>query len=259
MVLFFLPKITYEPAGFLKSKNTPVPSVRPTEITNLEWPAGQTVNPKILMYHHIGPLPADADDIRKGLTVSQNNFESQIKYLKDNGYQIKTLSKLFEMVAGGQDVSHVAVLTFDDGYDDNYNYAWPILKKYNVSGTFFIISKKIGETEYMSESQVRELSQAGGEIGSHSVSHPDLSKLSKSKVQAEVEKSKEDLETLTGRKVTSFCYPAGKFSTDVENAAKSAGYKIAVTTQKGAPFSTDNPFEVPRYRINPTTNLSNLF
>ncbi len=258
VVFFFLPRMAADPNVSVKLRVSPTPSPTPTEITQLSWPKDRNINPKVLMYHHIGPLPADADDIRKGLTVSVENFESQLKYLSDNKYNVVTLKSLYEMVAREDDVSRVAVLTFDDGYDDNFTHALPVLKKYGFKGTFFIISDKIGESEYMNETQVRELVSSGNEIGSHSVSHPDLADLSKSKVAIELQRSKEDLETLTGRKIVSLCYPAGKFSIDVENEARSSGYKIAVTTEKGAPFSTNNPFEVPRYRINPATSLASI-
>ena len=110
----------------------------------------------------------------------------------------------------------------------------------------------------MDEAQIRKLSQAGNEIGSHTVTHPDLANLSGTKVKTELEKSKSDLENLTGQKVISLCYPSGKFSSAVEKSLENAGYKIAVTTQKWEPFSTGKPFEVPRVRISQGANLKNL-
>jgi len=256
VVLFFLPKITTEPLLYGKTV-TPSP-VAKTDLAQLNWPKDQQINPKILMYHHIGALPSDADDIRKGLTVSADNFEAGLKTLRDGNYTVVTLQKMYEMVAQGEDVSKIVVLTFDDGYDDNYVHGLPALQKYGFTGTFFIISDKIGQAEYLSEGQIKELLLAGNEIGSHSVSHPDLATAPLTKVASEVEKSKSDLESLFGQKIVSFCYPAGRFSTDVEREIESAGYKIAVTTQKGQAFSTNNPFEIPRYRINPTTDLSSI-
>ena len=229
------------------------------DIGGLNWPAGQTIDVPILMYHHVGPLPANADDVRKGLTVSAEEFEGQMKYLKDNSYKGLSFVEMYRMVAKDSPLQEKSiVLTFDDGYSDNYEVARPILEKYGFAGTFFIISGKIGQAEYMNEAQIRELAAKGNEIGSHSVSHPDLANLSGAKMKTEVEKSKTDLEKITGEKVVSFCYPAGKYNEAVEKAVQAAGYKIAVTTQKFQPFSTDKPFEVPRYRINPGTSLKSL-
>lgn len=254
-----------KPPQEAKSQNLePVASVSQTptleEISeNLSWPDNIKINPKILMYHHVGPLPSDADDIRKGLTVSPENFETQLKFLQDNEYKILTLSEMYTEVAKGGDVSRVVVLTFDDGYDDNYTYALSLLKKYGAEGTFFIISGKIGNPEYMSADQIKSLVESGNEIGSHSVTHPSLEKVSESKLKEELAKSQEDLEKLTGQQVKSFCYPSGKYSENVIAQLKESGYQIAVTTQRGQLFSTSKPYEVPRYRINPSTVLTSLF
>ena len=226
---------------------------------SLVWPEDQIVEAKVLMYHHVGPLPDNADDTRRGLTVSAENFESQLKYLKDNNYIISTLKELYEMISRGEDVSRVIVLTFDDGYSDNFDYAWDTMQKYDVKGTFFIISGKIGQNEYMSEQQIKNLSSFGNEIGSHTVNHPSMKNLSPDQARSELSDSKNALEELSGQSIISFCYPAGKYTDETKLIADEVGYKIAVTTQKGKPFSTNEPFEIPRYRINPTTNLESSF
>jgi len=226
---------------------------------SLVWPEDQIVEAKVLMYHHVGPLPDNADDTRRGLTVSAENFESQLKYLKDNNYIISTLKELYEMISRGEDVSRVIVLTFDDGYSDNFDYAWDTMQKYDVKGTFFIISGKIGQNEYMSEQQIKNLSSFGNEIGSHTVNHPSMENLSPDQARSELSDSKNALEELSGQSIISFCYPAGKYTDETKLIADEVGYKIAVTTQKGKPFSTNEPFEIPRYRINPTTNLESSF
>ncbi len=228
------------------------------DLNQLAWPEGATLSAKILMYHHVGPLPDGADDIRKGLTVSTENFARQLKYLKDNNYTVVTLEKMYELISQGQKTDKVAVLSFDDGYSDNFTYAWPVMEKYQFSGTFFIISGKIGQNEYMGESQIKQLALSGNEIGSHSVNHLNMDKLTGQKLKNEVKLSKESLGELTGKKIISFCYPAGKFSEEAKADLKEAGYKMAVTTAKGKAFSADQPFEIPRYRINPTTNLESL-
>lgn len=226
-----------------------------TAASQLKWPEGKTVTASILMYHHIGPLPSDADNIRQGLTTSEDSFVSQLEYLKKNDYQVMTLAKMYELVALNKLPEKAVVLTFDDGYDDNYKYALPLLNKYNFHATFNILTGSIGKDEYMTKDQLKELVAAGNELGGHSISHPDLSKLGDEKLEKEVSESKKVLEQISGQPVISFCYPAGKFSEEVEKTVKSAGYKLAVTTELGGQFSTDRPFELPRYRMNPDTNI----
>lgn len=265
-IIFYLrkdnPITTDEEAAAVVDSPTPIQSPTPTpqiDLALIQIPTQKTISAKILMYHHIGSLPENPDNIRRGLTVSNENFESQVKYLVVNQYNIVTLKRLYEAIARGEDVSRDVVLTFDDGYSDNYSDAYSIMKKYEVVGTFFVITGKIGHPEYMNSDQIKEIATSGNEIGSHSVSHPDMSRLSGDRLKRELTKSKADLEAMNGITIYSFCYPAGKFSLETEQYLEESGYKIAVTTQAGRPFSTDKIFEVPRYRINPTTKLETLF
>lgn len=212
------------------------------------------------MYHHIGSLPENADDIRKGLTVSSEEFDEQLKYLKESGYETLTLGQLLGAIEKKQVPSKIAVLTFDDGYDDNYKDALPVMKKYNMVGTFFIITGKIGASEYMNEDQLKEIVKAGNELGSHSVSHPSLDKSKGLALQNEVVKSKEKLEELSGQKVVSFCYPAGKYNEDTIKALQDAGYKIAVTTRASSGVvDISKLFEVSRYRISSSMSFESRF
>ncbi len=252
--LFWVYSTNREVSASIESTVTATATTAGTPV-ELGCPAGQTITASILMYHHIGPLPTDADEIRQGLTTSEDSFALQLIYLKENDYQVMTLAKMYELVALKKLPEKTVVLTFDDGYDDNYKYALPLLKKYNFHATFNILTGSIGKTEYMTEDQLKELVAAGNELGGHSISHPDLSKLEASELEKEVSESKKTLEQISGQPVVSFCYPAGKFSEEAEQAVKSAGYKLAVTTRPDGQFSTDKPFELPRYRMNPNTNI----
>lgn len=239
----------------LNETSTPTP-----ELENLEDLEGEEVKASVLMYHHIGGLLENADQIRIGLTVSTEEFESQIKYLSENDYQFMTLGELYKNVEKKKAPKKVAVLTFDDGYDDNFYEALPILKKYNARGTFFIISSKIGDSEYMSEDQVKELSKAGNEIGSHSVNHPSLERSSGDYLNKELVDSKNTLSDLTDKEVISFCYPAGKYNDKTIAAVSEAGYKIAVTTRSSTGLLlTSQLLEVPRYRISSDMSFEALF
>lgn len=126
------------------------------------------------------------------------------------------------------------VLTFDDGYKDFYTNAFPILKKYKFKSTIFIITDKVGQNGYMTWEDLSELSESGlVEIGSHSISHPDLSKTSESLQKEQLLKSKSEIETNLGIEVVSFCYPSGKYNETTLRLLPITGYKYAVTTRAG--------------------------
>lgn len=212
----------------------------------------------VLMYHHIGPLPDENDKVRYSLTVSEEEFESHLQFLKKGGFNVMTLGQVESAIKNNKLLEKALVLTFDDGYDDNYLYAKPILEKYGFSATFFIISNKIGQAEYMDEDQVKELSK-NHEIGSHSYSHPSMVKLSDYYLERELKQSKEDLQKLIGRDVKSFCYPAGKYDDKAVEKLKEYGYAIAVTTEASTgSFGIDSLLLVPRFRVSPAISLETL-
>lgn len=241
--------------------STVVPAITDvkTEVPlNSSWPADTIITTKVLMYHHVGPLPENPDATRTGLTVSVEKFENQIKFLLDNGYTFITLSGMNEKILNSEPMEKNVVLTFDDGYKDNFEYAWPIMKKYSVKGTFFIITSFLGRDDTMTEANIIELAKNGNEIGSHTKTHPSLERLSGEKTNIELLGSKEFLEKLIGQSVLSLCYPAGKYNELTIETAKNTGYKMAVTTKSGKPFSTNAPFEIPRYRMAESANISSI-
>lgn len=234
------------------------PAVSPVPVGASQDLSDNIAEAAVLMYHHIGPNPDENDKIRSGLTVSEEEFAEQIKYIFANGYTVMTLSELAADLSAKNLPEKPLVLTFDDGYDDNYIYAKPILDKFGFKGTFFIISGKIGQAEYMNEDQIKELSK-NHEIGSHSYSHPSMVRLSDYYLERELKNSKDDLQALTGQEVISFCYPAGKYDDKVVEKLEEYGYKIAVTTEASTgSVAIDNLFLVPRYRIAPAISLETL-
>lgn len=254
LFLFFPQKVRDNHAENQTASPT-VPAVSPSPALALQSGEAQ-ISAAVLMYHHVGPLPSDADDVRKGLTVSAEEFENQLKFLKDGGYTVTSLEKFDEMKEKKQIPEKLAILTFDDGYDDNFDFAFNLLKKYNATGTFFIITNKIGKTEYMSKDEVKQLADAGNGIGSHSVSHPSLEKYKGESLKNEINESKTTLEEIISKPVISFCYPAGKYNDVTVQAVKDASYKYAVTTRSSTGILDPNSsFEIPRYRISTGRNI----
>jgi len=259
MILLWPKKSIAPEASSIGQYFTPSVTITPQQSGQIVAAKSEIAKASVFMYHHIGPLPEKADTIRKGLTVSSEEFESQVKYLTENGYKMMSLEKFDELRSNSQIPDKLAILTFDDGYDDNFVYALPILKKYNATGTFFIISSKIGKTEYMNEDQIKALVSAGNEIGSHTVNHLELDKLKGQSLEKEIAQSKADLEKVIGRPIISFCYPAGKYNDETVAKAKEVGYKYAVTTRSSTGAIDPNSlFEIPRYRISAGRNIEVL-
>ncbi|MDD5731274.1 MAG: polysaccharide deacetylase family protein [Patescibacteria group bacterium] len=213
-------------------------------------------NIPILMYHYIEPETPTQSTLRRNLGVTPENFEKQMKWLYDNGFKTMSLSQYFSLVAESKEIQPKTVLiTIDDGYRDFFENAAPVLNRYNMKATIFIITNSVGSPAYMDWDQIRLLSDQGFEFGSHSLTHPNLKLLSDVRLNDEVKKSKEKLEQELGRAVNFFCYPTGAFDTRVESAVRAAGYRGAFTTIYGYRDSNKNMFELPRFRITHTMSI----
>ena len=193
------------------------------------------------------------------MTIVPQKFEEQIKWLADNGYQTLTLSTYFDKIANQETIPEKTVLiTVDDGYRDFFENAAPILAKYNQTATVFVITNSIDLPNFLTWDQIKTLSDQGIEFGSHSLTHPNLTKLSDSKLQQEVSDSKNKLEEELNAKVNFFCYPSGNFDDRVEKIVKAAGYKGALTTLSGYNVSNKNLYEMRRIRISRNLSLENF-
>ncbi len=229
------------PAGLLV---TPTPTVTLIPNTALTVP--------ILMYHYVSALPAEADAIRQDLTVTPENFEAQLAYLRDQGYTSITLFELAAAFRGEASLPEKPiVLTFDDGYADAYTVAFPLLQKYGFKGTFFVIAYVVegGVPGYLTWEQAREMAEAGMSIQSHSLDHVDLRERSADYLKQQVELSRDLIEARVGQPVRFFCYPAGRYDEAVIRALEQAGYWGAVTTEWGSTHTWSRRFTWPRLRV----------
>lgn len=226
----------------------------------------------ILMYHYIRDYNDPNDQIGTNLSVSPVKFDQQLNWLKKNNYQSVDFNYLLEgsfdsarSANLSQDQNRrLAILTFDDGYLDAYSNAFPILQKYGFTATFYIISGFVGKENYMNWQQILELKNSGMNIGSHSFSHPDLSKTSDEKVEREISQSQKTLQDYIGVPITDFCYPAGKYNNRTIEILKKYGYKTATTTKNGIYKTVDdntdknNFYELPRLRMTNQSDLSKI-
>jgi peptidoglycan/xylan/chitin deacetylase (PgdA/CDA1 family) len=209
---------------------------------------------KLLMYHYVRTVNQDSDPIGYRLSVTPAAFEEQIRYLSEAGFRAATVASLLQ----GDALKNAVALTFDDGYEDFYLNAYPILARYNMTATVYVVSDWVGKSGYLNEEQIRELLAAGFEIGSHTVSHRELHKLSETDQIRQIRDSKLSLEQRFNTQVVSFCYPVGRYTDVTTRLVREAGYLGAVTTQPGVPSDTTNAYTIPRQRVSGGMSLSSF-
>jgi peptidoglycan/xylan/chitin deacetylase (PgdA/CDA1 family) len=202
---------------------------------------------KVLCYHKIGSPPPGSK--LKELWVSPEKFRAQVKYLLENGYSTLFFSDLKKLHDSGAPLPEKAVLiTFDDGYENNYRYAGPILKELGAKGNIFVVFNTMGKVNLWhnpaSEAwvnmatleQLKEM-QAGGvmEYGSHTMNHPHLSALKLADAAWEITESKRQLEAAFGREMCAFAYPYGDgaYAPAIREKALEAGYTFDFSFRQG--------------------------
>jgi len=219
-------------------------------------------NIPILMYHSI-QYEKKGSKLR-GLCVSPMLFRMQMLTLKFLGYKGLSMTNL-EPYLTGQKIGKVFGITFDDGYQNNYEFALPILKKYKFTATCYIVSNNVGGINYwdvekgvtrkpmMNHDEIRGWIDEGMEIGSHSSNHLHLSGLSDNQLKEEILHSKIKLENEYNTEVKHFCYPYGDKNRRLVEFVKKCGYISATTTTRGLVSAKSNFFELPRVLIHHRT------
>lgn len=214
----------------------------------------------VLMYHRVTDLtPKEArSPLLRDLTVSPQDFEAQVKFLREHGYTFLHVSEVEEALRLGRELPEKAVaLTLDDGYRDNFTEAFPILQKYGAKATVFMVTNNFGRPERLAWDDAKAMSAGRVGFQSHTVSHPDLTALSDSDLTAELANSKQILEQGLGVRVTSLAYPAGAFDDRVVEFVSRTGYEAAWKKGGGAvqPQHSSEPFRLPRIRVHGRTDM----
>jgi peptidoglycan/xylan/chitin deacetylase (PgdA/CDA1 family) len=222
----------------------------------------------ILMYHSIDTVIRGGD---KRYTCAPKLFEKQMQYLVNQGYCFIPLSEMDSFFNDGKTVPEKSVIiTFDDGFEDNYYYAFPILKKFTIPATIFIVSDLLDKTnqwminegldekKMLSWEKIKEMMQSGIEFGGHSLNHQRLVTLEDDELNNQIVKNKKDMEDSLGCSLISFAYPYGLYNESVLNAVSQAGYKIACSTRSGFNNNNTSPFLLRRLEIKGTDSLFNF-
>lgn len=199
----------------------------------------------VLNYHQIN------NEDHNVLTLSASEFEAQINYLQREGYTAISPDQLADYLKYGKTLPPNPVLiTFDDGYKDNYRVAYPILRKYHFTATIFLITDFVSHYgKYLTWNQIQEMSDYGLSFEDHTLSHILLPKASDEEINKQLVKSKEALEWRLGKKVEYLAYPGGEYDQRVIQLAKDAGYRAAFTVNLGRDQSNSTLYTLNRIPI----------
>lgn len=206
------------------------------------------VPPPILMYHRV-----DADHPRgrvaQELTVSPPEFAAQLAYLRARGIAAISMADLNRRLRAGQDLGHTVVLTFDDGYADQYRYAVPLLRRYGARATFYIVTGNVGRRGHLSWDDLRAMVADGMDIAAHGVQHNDLSKMTRAQQTYQVDDSVLALQQRLHIAIDSYAYPAGRLDGDTLQVVHDSNVPLAVTTDAHYVIPPENRFELTRVRV----------
>ena len=221
----------------------------------------------ILTYHHIGPRPRGVR--LKGLYVSPRLFARQITELREAGF----VAEAFCIGEHRANTTPTTIaITFDDGFRDVFEHALPVLHAAKFAAIQFLVVDFIGKSsewqapsgeipgKLMEREEIKNWLVAGNQIGSHTLRHPFLTKISLAEAKEEITASKKKLEDWFGVRIEHFCYPYGDWNAEIRNAVEAAGYLTACTTVPGVNTKETDPFALRRFTARyPSRSLRNLF
>ena len=227
----------------------------------------------IIMYHRF--IKSDSEKGVHGTYLHIDMLDKHFKLIKKMGFEPITFEDLVDkrLISRLEYGKRYIIITVDDGYKDNYELLFPLLKKYNFKVVIYTVS---GETfnrwdvevpsnpekrvELMSPEQIRELSESGlVEIGGHTVTHPHLNQLTSNEQEQEIYNNKIALESMIGKRLTSFAYPYGSLNEDSKNITSKVGYQFAVATDSGPVEVHGDELQIRRIAIFPRTSVFGLW
>ena len=229
------------------NKEQEEPKIEPEKINRFE---GLTLindnrGVPVLYYHSVEPSE------KNEVIISPDRLREQLQFIKDSGYTTLTISEFYDYIISKKPIPEKSILiTFDDGYMDNYTNAFPILKELEMKATIFVITSVIDEgSYYLSSEKIKEMSDYGIDIESHTATHSHLDQLTYEEQLKELKDSKEKIESITGKEVLSVAYPYGDLNEDSIKAVKEAGYSLAFTTNLGYADREDTPVKLDRIYV----------
>lgn len=241
----------YEPEAFIKLTSTPAPTIPFLNITPTPKPHKKI---PIIMYHYVEhvEVPEGDENARKkrSLSIHPSVFEQHLRSLSAAGYESYFVREVPDLLRENTILPDKnVVLTFDDGYASFYSVVLPLLKKYNMRGTLYVMPNYIGREGFLNKRQLEEIIDSNlVEIGAHTLDHAHLKGMSASAARTQIQTSKTALEELFDIKVESFAYPFGAFDEQTIQLTKEASYSAAVSVMTSALHTEDDLFYLYRLR-----------
>jgi len=198
---------------------------------------------RILCYHGV-------TNQRSYLNVSPSDFNLQMSLLAEQGYKTISIHEFLGMSQHNPDAKNI-IITFDDGYADNYENAFPIMRQFGFTGTIFCTTGSIATRKFLNNEQILEMQAQGWEFGSHTVTHPHLPQLATAQKITELSDSMSQLAAIIGRTADSFCYPYGEYDLESIKILAELGYRGACSNRPGVnrAGAIDNPYLLRRTEI----------
>ena len=202
----------------------------------------------ILEYHQV--TDEQLDPVFEVYNVPPAEFAAQLDYLQAEGYSTITLQDFMRVVHGkGELPAKPIVLTFDDGYADNYKTMLPILEAHKMTAVVYVITNELGKKNYLTLDQLKDMQRRGIEIGSHTSDHLALTSLDANTQRRQIRESKTFLEWSGLQTIYSLSYPNGAFNSEIEKILREENYLTAVTGEAGLNTLATNPYELYRVHI----------
>jgi peptidoglycan/xylan/chitin deacetylase (PgdA/CDA1 family) len=231
---------------------TPAPTPKPLTFAEMNTLYGPCVRLPVLMYHHVQTETAAKADKQTGLTTYTDFFQKQMQYLKDKGYNVTGMNNLVEFFDNGTTIPPKSVLlTFDDGYEDFYTDAYPILQSLSYKATMFVPTGLVNNPDYLTWDQI---SSMNGSIlfANHTWSHKNVG-VSNSAMEYEISTADTQLSDHSLNFPKVFAYPYGLDTPQSEKYLASLGYKAAFIEGSGSILCKKQRFTLPRIRIGSTS------
>ncbi len=220
----------------------------------------------VLMYHRVvDKAPAQS---KYNLHVTKENMEKQLLFLRVRGFETITFEDLISQRIPKKPV----ILTFDDGYEDNYHHLFPLLKKYNAKAVLYLLGNRKYKTNFwdvpqgepeaalLKSTQIQEMAKSGlVEFGAHSMNHVKLTNLGPNEIEEEVAGSKKSLETFLQKPVVSFAYPYGFTNAEIKKKTSKAGYTFGIAVNSGPTNLAGDLLEIRRVHMFPHTSMFEYF
>jgi peptidoglycan/xylan/chitin deacetylase (PgdA/CDA1 family) len=242
---------------FVKPALSGKKSQQPDPITLSAVPSGPGRNfLPILAFHNIEAAPKGISKNDASFYIETGKFEEMLKNLKANDYQTVFVGEAEDILSQGKNIPlNWVALTFDDGKENFYDNALPLLKKYQIKSSLYIITVA-SSSNYLTKERVKEIDATGlVEIGSHTYSHQKMTTLKPEDQVKELTKSKKTLEDLLGKTIKVICYPYGDYNADVERLAKEAGYLYGLGFNNHPLGSNADLFAIDRAGVWPGFNV----